>query len=252
MSVLRRARGGARTQARRHQARRGARTRSRRHQARREAGTRTRSRQAWPARVAVLALLLLATGCITQFRTAAPLAPEETRLVASDLAVAGVLARKPGEPGTPSREAALHLASISGARDGTAEFSPDDLVLLLASPSSIHAAADRLRVLEERIGNRFVLVGEASTAPTDEFRSWIIQIVLPIPFIWISFGIPVNYAANPDVPHATTSTRIIDLRRAEIVSAYFQIDAKIDPEDTPSFRPATAARALQRMALTSR
>jgi len=209
-------------------------------------------RGAWPGRIVALALLLLATGCITQFRTAAPLSADETRLVASDLAVAGVLSRRPGEPGTSSPEAALHLASISGARDGTAEVGPDDLALLLASPSSIRASAERLRALEGRIGHRYVLVGEASTAPTDEFRSWIIQIVLPIPFIWISFGIPVNYAANADVPHATTSARIIDLQRAEILSAYFQIDAKIGPDEAPSFRQATAARALQRMALTSR
>lgn len=202
--------------------------------------------------VLALGLLFVSTGCVTQFRTATPLSGDETRIVASDLAVGGVLARRDGERGRSLPAAAAHMTSVSGGRDRTAEVRPEELELLLASPSSIHAAADRLSALEARLGNRFVLVGEVSTAPTDELRSWIIQIVLPIPFIWISFGIPVNYASNPDVPHATSSARIIDLERAEIVATYFQVDSKIAPDEALDFRSATATRALQRMALTRR
>ena len=52
--------------------------------------------------------------------------------------------------------------------------------------------------------------------------------VLPIPFLWIFFGIPVDYASNADVPHATSSARVIDLREGELLAASFEVGSKVD------------------------
>ena len=50
-----------------------------------------------PLLVLVFVVLLTTTGCVTKFRTAAPLSGNQQRVVAKDLAIAGVLARRPGE-----------------------------------------------------------------------------------------------------------------------------------------------------------
>jgi hypothetical protein len=94
-----------------------------------------------------------------------------------------------------------------------------------------------------------VLVGEASTAPTDERKNWIIQVVVPIPFLWISFGIPVEYAATPDAPHATVSARVIDLQQGEVLAASFEVGSDIDPDESPWFDNSAASRAVKRMSL---
>ncbi len=212
----------------------------------------SRLRVGRPLAAGLALLAVLTTGCVTQFRSAAPLATAEARVVAADLAVAGVLARRPGEAGTTEPAAAAALSAESGAPDASAKLSISDLSLLLASPARLRARSEQRRAIEQRVGHRFVLVGEASAAPTDELRSWIVQIVIPIPFIWISFGIPFQYAANANVPHATTSTRIVDLESGAIVAATFQVDAGLPPDQAPTFRRAAAARSVQRMALIRR
>jgi hypothetical protein len=211
------------------------------------AGVRRRS----IAHLAILApvLILAATGCVTKFQTGAPLRPEQSRIVISDLAVAGVLARKEDANGTNLPDAAARLAKISGVPDRSSTLSESDLATLLESPSAIRDAAPRLRDFADRIGHRYALVGEAGTAPTDEQKSWIIQIVIPIPYLWISFGIPVRYASNVDVPHSTVSARIVDLQRGEVVAASFEVGSDIDTDETPEFESSAAKRAIERMAL---
>jgi hypothetical protein len=200
---------------------------------------------------AILALVCLGglTGCVTRFHTGASLGRDHQRLVAGDLAIGGVLTRRPGEAGARLPEATARFASITGAEDRSATLSDQDLEVLLASPSEMREAVAQLHSLSNRIGHRYVLVGEASTAPTDVQRSWIIQVILPIPFLWISFGIPVQYASYPDLPHSTVSARVIDLERGEILAASFEVRSGIDPGETPGFRNAAAGRAVRRMAL---
>jgi len=197
----------------------------------------------------ILAVLLMTTGCVTKFRTAAPLSRNQQRVVAGDLAVAGVLARRPGESGARLPKASARLAKLTGAEDRSSSISEQDLVVLLASPSTIRNSTSALQMLASRVGRRYVLVGEASTAPTDERKNWIIQVVLPIPFLWISFGIPVEYAATPDAPHATMSARVIDLQQGEVLAASFEVGSDIDPDETPQFNNSAASRAVKRMSL---
>ena len=127
--------------------------------------------------------------------------------------------------------------------------SEQDLEGLLASPSTIRNSTSELQALANRVGNRYVLVGEASTAPTDERKKWIIQIVVPIPYLWISFGIPVEYASALDAPHATVSARVIDLQRGEILAASFEVGSDIDADEAPAFDNSAASRAIKRMSL---
>ena len=127
--------------------------------------------------------------------------------------------------------------------------SEQDLEALLASPSTIRNSTGKLQTLESRLGHRYVLVGEASTAPTDERKNWIIQVVVPIPFLWISFGIPVEYAATADAPHATVSARVIDLQQGEVLAASFEVGSDIDSDETPSLENSAAGRAVKRMSL---
>ncbi len=197
--------------------------------------------------ILILSVLLCTTGCITKFRTGVPLQADQQPIVAADLAVAGVLARRPGDSGTKLPETAARFAKLSGAEDRSSTLSERDLVTLLSSPSEMRNSTQALQSLGARIGHRYVLVGEASTAPTDELKSWIIQIVVPIPFIWISFGIPVQYASNPDQPHATVSARVVDLNRGEILAASFEVGSDIDSNETPAFQNSAASRAVKRM-----
>jgi hypothetical protein len=197
----------------------------------------------------ILVLLLATTGCVTKFRTAAPLSRNQQRVVAGDLAVAGVLARRPGESGTRLPETSARLARLAGAEDRSSSISEQDLEVLLTSPSTIRTSTSELQTLASRLGHRYVLVGEASTAPTDERKNWIIQVVVPIPFLWISFGIPVEYAATPDAPHATMSARVIDLQQGEVLAASFEVGSDIDPDETPDFNNSAAKRAVKRMSL---
>ena len=204
-----------------------------------------------PLRVSILILvvLLCTTGCVTNFRTGIPLHPDRRSDVVEDLAVAGVLTRRPGESGTKLQASAARLAKLSGADDQSASMSELELVALLDSPSAIRDSMRSFASLAERIGHRYVLVGEASTAPTDELKSWIIQIVVPIPYIWISFGIPVEYASNQDAPHETVSARLIDLREGKILAASFEVGSDIDADETPAFKNSAASRAVKRMAI---
>ncbi len=197
----------------------------------------------------VVIVLLATTGCVTKFRTAAPLSRNQQRVVAGDLAVAGVLARRPGESGTRLPKASARLAKLAGAEDRSSSISKQDLEVLLASPSTIRNSTSALQMLASRVGHRYVLVGEASTAPTDERKNWIIQVVVPIPFLWISFGIPVEYAVTPDAPHATVSARVIDLQQGEVLAASFEVGSDIDPGESPRFDNSAASRAVKRMSL---
>jgi hypothetical protein len=202
-------------------------------------------------RSSILFLVLLScmTGCMTNFRTGFPLDLEQQSSVSGDLAVAGVLARRPGESGARLPESATRLARLTGAEDRSATISEEDLALLLASPTEIRSAKADLESIAARLGNRYVLVGETSTAPTDELKSWIIQIIVPIPYLWIFFGIPIQYASNPNEPHAAVSTRIVDLLSGEILAATFAVGSGVDPGDVLEFNNAAASRAVSRMAL---
>jgi len=202
-----------------------------------------------PLLVLVFVVLLTTMGCVTKFRTAAPLSGNQQRVVAKDLAIAGVLARRPGESGARLPKASARLARLTGADDQSSSMSEQDLEALLTSPSMIRNSTSELQALASRVGHRYVLVGEASTAPTDERKSWIIQIVVPIPFLWISFGIPVEYASTLDAPHATVSTRVIDLQRGEILAASFEVGSDIDADEAPDFANSAASRAVKRMSL---
>jgi hypothetical protein len=197
----------------------------------------------------VLVLLVGATGCVSKFRTAAPLSQAQQHAVAADLAVAGVLARRPGESGARLPKATARFAELTGGDDRSSSMSEQDLEALLASPSTIRSSPGELQTLESRLGHRYVLVGEASTAPTDERKIWIIQVVVPIPFLWISFGIPVEYAATPDAPHSTVSARVIDLQQAEVLAASFEVGSGIDSDETPPLENSAAGRAVKRMSL---
>ena len=199
---------------------------------------------------AVGVLLLCTTGCVTRFRTGVPLSELQRRVVTDDLAIAGVLARHPGLPGARLPGATSRLARLTGGADVSSQVSDQDLVALLASPGEIRSALDSLQNLSRRLGHRYVIVGEASTAPTDEHKSWIIQVVIPIPYVWISFGIPVNYASNADVPHATKSTRVIDLREGKLLAASFEVSSKIDSDDELEFANSEVARAVKRMLIS--
>jgi hypothetical protein len=149
-------------------------------------------------------LLLSLCGCITSFRTGAPLGPEQARIVAGDLAVAGVRAQRDGATGTNLPDTAAKFAKLTGAPDRSSTLSPDEFETLLDSPSEIRSALPRL---------------------------------------------PVVYASNSDAPHATTSARIIDLRRGEVIAASFEVGSDLDPDESPEFANSAAGRAVARMAL---
>jgi len=200
--------------------------------------------------IAMGVVLVCATGCVTRFRTAVPLSEAQRRAVIGDLAVVGVVSRHPGRSGARLPGATSRLAKLTGATDVSSQMSEQDLVDLLVSPSEIRYTLASLQDLSRRLEHRYVLVGEASTAPTDERKTWIIQVVLPIPFLWIFFGIPVNYASNADVPHATSSARVIDLREGELLAASFEVGSKVDSDDELEFANSAAARAVKRMSIS--
>jgi hypothetical protein len=197
----------------------------------------------------MLALLMGATGCVTKFRTGAPLDEAQRSVVATDLGMAGVLARRPGGSGAKLPEASARFARLSGSEDRSAAMTEDDLEILLASPSALRGRVPKLRSLASQLGHRYALVGEASTAPTDERKNWIIQILVPIPFLWISFGIPVEYAATADAPHATVSARVIDLETGELLAASFELGSSLDADETPPLNNSAVSRALNLMSV---
>jgi hypothetical protein len=199
--------------------------------------------------ILVPVLVLGSSACVTKFQTGAPLQPEQARVVASDLAVAGVRSRRGDFGGKPLPDVAARLAELTGAPDRSSALGAGDLAALLDSPSAIGESRPRLRELAKRLGHRYALVGEAGTAPTDEQKSWIIEIVVPIPYLWISFGIPVVYARDADVTHSTVSARVVDLERGEVLAASFEVGSDLDPDETPEIGNSAARRAVSRMAL---
>jgi hypothetical protein len=194
--------------------------------------------------------LVCATGCVTRFRTAVQLSEAQRHEVIGDLAVVGVVSRHPGRPGVRLPGATARLAKLTGGADVSSQVSEQELVDLLAAPSEIRYALASLQNLSRRLGHRYVLVGEASTAPTDERKTWIIRVIFPVPFLWISFGIPVEYATNADIPHATKSARVIDLHEGKLLAASFEVGSKVDSNDELEFENSAAARAVRRMLIS--
>jgi hypothetical protein len=194
-------------------------------------------------------LAALATGCVTHFRTGVRLSEAQQRVVASDLAIAGIVSRPEGSTAELLPEPTARFAKVTGGADLSSRLSDEDRARLLASPSELRQSRAALRDLSRRLGHRYVLVGEAARAPTDERKSWIIQVILPIPFLWISFGVPVNYANNVDVPHTTASAQLVDLEQGELLAASFEVVSRADPEEAPEFGRSSVGRALKLMAV---
>jgi hypothetical protein len=83
----------------------------------------------------------------------------------------------PAESGARLPKASARLAQLTGGDDRSSSMSDQDLEVLLASPSTIkNSTGEELQSLASRLGHRYVLVGEASTAPTDERKNWRIVI----------------------------------------------------------------------------
>jgi hypothetical protein len=173
----------------------------------------------------VIAGILLGVTACGHYRTALPV-PEPLRgQVRADLAVGAIVDRHSG--GTAGGEiaggATRSLVERAQGTDVSGQLTDGELALLLSAPSDLAMRAGELSQLRERLGRRYVLVGERGSQPVNHVLFWDALIVIPAPYVTVWFTIPIPVSREPGVPHATRVLRVIDLAEAAIVAESYEL-----------------------------
>lgn len=174
------------------------------------------------AAMVVLLLLGAAAGC-GHYRGVYPLAAGLQQQARGDIAVGGLLDRRGGANGTNAAQQSLALAQQAGAVDASGRLGGAEIALLLSGPAELLLNAPKLAALHERLGHRYVLVGEAGREPVAHVLFWDLFIVVPTPYIVLWFNIPVEVSREDAVAHATRVLRIVDLATATVVGESFAL-----------------------------
>lgn len=181
---------------------------------------------------ALLVPLTLAAGC-SHYHGAYALDPGLQQQVRGDLAVGGLVDRRSGAAGgTLSAQGTSTLAQQAGAPDVSAQLDAAEIALLLSGPAALSLNAAQLAALRERLGHRYVLVGEQGREPVTHVFFWDVFIVIPMPYVVVWFNIPVEASRQDGVPHATRVLRVIDTANATVVGESYDLlhDAPQDGE----------------------
>ena len=99
----------------------------------------------------------------------------------------------------------------------------EDLTLLLSQPVELNLAAAKLNDLRQRVGYKYVLVGEEGGYPTTRIIYWDFVIVIPAGPVIITLAIPAPISQKHGIFDATRILRVIDLENATIVGESFDL-----------------------------
>ena len=171
--------------------------------------------------VFAVALVSVAAGC-SNYRGAYALL--QHLQVDGDLAVGGLLDRRAGTTnGALSAHGTTMLAQRAGAPDESARLAAAEIDLLLSGPAELALNAGQLAALRQRVGHRYVLVGEEGREPVTHVLFWDVLIVVPSPWFAVAWNIPVAVSRKDGVPHATRVLRVIDLASATVVAESYEL-----------------------------
>ncbi|TMB48187.1 MAG: hypothetical protein E6J56_25560 [Deltaproteobacteria bacterium] len=172
---------------------------------------------------AVLALMNVAAGC-SHYHGAYELDSGLRQQVRGDLAVAGVLDRRSGEESTvPCARGTAALARRAGAPDVSGRLDASEVALLLSGPAQLSLNAPQLAALRDRLGHRYVVVGEEGREPVTHVLFWDVFVVVPTPWVIVWWNFPVPVSRRNAVPHATRILRVVDLGTATVVGESYEL-----------------------------
>jgi hypothetical protein len=115
------------------------------------------------------------------------------------------------------------LVKESKLPDVTTKLNTEDLTLLLSQPVELNLAAAKLNDLRQRVGYKYVLVGEEGGYPTTRIIYWDFVIVIPAGPVIITLAIPAPISQKHGIFDATRILRVIDLENATIVGESFDL-----------------------------
>ncbi len=172
----------------------------------------------WHAKRAGLAglVLLIALGvsaCTSARHRSALAWPEDVPRPNPSMGSAGVWQAPSGELAAP---VSLRLAQASGLADLTGRLTAGDSAQLLAEPSRLVFARDGLRALQERVGQRYVLIGELGTSRIGTSQEWV-AILWFTPFV----AVPFPFARREGVDQPAFALRVVDLETGRIEAEFF-------------------------------
>jgi hypothetical protein len=165
--------------------------------------------------------------------------------VKKDLAVGGILTRQTASntKSAISPEASKLLMNEIISKNVTVQLSSEELELLLSGPTELSMSEQTLRNLKDRIGHRFVIVGEQGGYPISRILYWDIGYCIFLGAAIICSAIPVKMSEVHDYfRNAKRIIRVIDLDQARIIGESYEVLR--DEEDGNIFTSGQISDAL--------
>ena len=175
--------------------------------------------------IAVIFLSIAFMGCTHHYVSHLPIQEKSQIQPQKNTAVAGILDRRGVSGAGPahSLSATKILVEKANLPDVSGKINAEDLVLLLKQPIELSLAAAKLRDLKQRLGYRYVLVGEQGGDPATVRSFWDMGMIVPLGVIIVYFTIPIETSREHGIMHATRVLRVIDLEQAQIASESYAL-----------------------------
>lgn len=195
--------------------------------------------------------VILSTGIIgcSHYSSNIPLKENMNTQMHMDIANAGILDHRGVNGSLPviSASASRLLVEATKFPDVSGRLNAEELSLLLSQPVELAIATQQLRNLGQRLGYRYVVVGEQGAYPVTERSTWDVIVVVPTPVVVVAGSIPINTSQKQGVMHATRVLRVIDLEHAQIISESYELLR--DHNDEGEFTSGEIAKGLSSMNL---
>lgn len=165
------------------------------------------------------------TGCTQHYASSLALKENRYEQMKNGTGVAGVLDRRGISGASPMISVPVTKLLVEKAKvpDVSGQLKADEIMLLLSSPVELAVAKPQLHNLRQRLGYRFVIVGEQGGDSVMERAYWDVGLVIPAAVVIIYVSIPVEISRELGVMHATRVLRVIDLEQAQIVGESYTL-----------------------------
>jgi hypothetical protein len=185
----------------------------------------------------------MTSGC-SHYKGAIPIDEKCRAQVKNDLVVGGILTRQAATKNTPSTSEEANKLLMKGVNCTTspAQISSEDLALLLSGPSELSINAQYLRKMKQRLGHRFVMVGEQGGYPISKYLNWGIGWFIPAGPVIIFGSFPVTLSKEHDIQHAKRIIRVVDLDQARIIGESYEVLR--DEDDGENFTSGQVSNAI--------
>ena len=174
--------------------------------------------------MATQTLVVLVGGC-SHYRSSMKLDASVNAHVVNDLAVGGILDRSAGGESQPTiaSEPTKLLIEMAQGVDRSTSMGPKTLGFLLQSPLELSMNAETLRKVQGVLGHRYVLLGAQGSSPVRHVVYWRPIIIIPAPYVIISFAFDVKVSQKANVAHASRLVRVVDLENATILAESLEV-----------------------------